>query len=330
MAGILDTFTSMMSPDLVDKASRAIDADSTLVSRGLNTVGPLMLGGLTRATATPAGATAIFNALPQDGGGGLLSGLTDLLGGATQQRQASLLESMFGAGTNAISSTLTDKLGFNVRPLISMALPFVLGAITKTVKAKALSAQGLADELRTEHDAFMKAPENKETAGLVYSAFAASDKANALRQIFDEAEWLKVRRAPIAALYHVATASPSGPIGLTKEFSAASDAIAEATKAAPAVSLLGTAFGDGLGQEQLLQFTKTRPEPRALLAGLHESAEIVARKSPADAQAYRDVVLNAARRAAEATKEGGFLGVGGTLVSETEQRALDDIRSALR
>jgi hypothetical protein len=206
----------------------------------------------------------------------------------------------------------------------------VLGVVSKAVKSQNLNAQGLADQLRTENDGFMKDPANKETAGLVYTALAASDKANALRRMFDEGEWLKVRNGPLTALYHVATSSPSGPVGLTKEFSAAADAISEATKAAPATSLIGAAFGEGLAQDQLLRLAKERPEAKTVLAGLHESVAIVASKSPADAQAYRDVILDAAQRAAEATKEGGFLGLGGTRVSETEQRALDDIRTALR
>ncbi len=329
MAGILDSFTSMISSDLAGRAGRAIDIDPSLVTRGFSAIAPVVLGGLTKATATPSGAASIFKGLPQDTGGDWLSSITDLLGGDAARRQASQTESIFGAGANAIGATLSEKFGFNVRPLLSLAIPMVLGIVSKTVKSQNLNAQGLADQLRTENDVFMKDPANKETAGLVFSALAASDKANALRQMFDEGEWLKVRNGPLTALYHVATASPSGPVGLTKEFSAAADAISEAAKTASATSLIGAAFGEGLAQDRLMQLAKERPEPRTLLAGLHECVAIVASKSPADAQSYRDVILDAARRAAEATKEGGFLGIGGTRVSETEQRALDDIRSAL-
>jgi Bacterial protein of unknown function (DUF937) len=329
MAGILDSFTSMVGPDFASRAGRAIGADSSLVTRGISALGPVVLSGLTKATATPDGAASIFKGLPQDSGGDWLSGITDLLGGDAARRQASQTESIFGSGANAIGATLSDKFGFNVRPLLNLAIPMVLGVVSKMVKSQNLNPQGLADQLRTENDAFMKDPANKETAGLVYSALAASDKANALRQMFDEGEWLKVRNGPLTALYHIATASPSGPVGLTKEFSAAADVISEAAKTAPPTSLIGAAFGEGLAQDRLLELAKERPEARTVLAGLHECVAIVASKSPADAQAYRDVILNAAQRAAEATKEGGFLGIGGTKVSETEQRALDDIRSAL-
>ena len=328
MAGILDGFTSMLSPELVSKASSAFGIDSSHVTRGLGVVGPVLLGGLAKSASTPSGALSLFNALPQDTGSNWLSGI---LGGsaAHTHAQATQADSIFGAGTNAVGGWLGDKLGFNVRPLLGMAVPLLLGVISKQVKSQGLNATGAADWVRDEHDTFMRNPANKETAGLVFSALAASDKANALRQMFDEAEWAKVRGAPLAALYHVAAASEAGPGALAKEFSAASDAVAEATQTAPAISLIGTAFGSGLLQERWAQLAKDRPNSTALLRDLHESVTIVARKSPTDAQAYRDVVLGAARRAAEATKEGGFLGIGGTRVSEAEQRALDDIRTAL-
>jgi hypothetical protein len=76
--------------------------------------------------------------------------------------------------------------------------------------------------------------------------------------MFDESDWLKVRSGPLTALYHVATASVSGPVGLVKEFTAATDAVSQATQSAGPESLFGAAFGDGLAQEQLTQLAKER------------------------------------------------------------------------
>ena len=41
------------------------------------------------------------------------------------------------------------------------------------------------------------------------------------------------------------------------------------------------------------------------------------------------MIMNVAQRSAEAAKEGGFLGIGGTLVSKQEQQALSEIGAAL-
>jgi len=214
--------------------------------------------------------------------------------------------------------------------LLGIAAPLVLGLISRAAKSRNLNAEGLAEMLRSENDTFMKSPINREAASVIFTALSASDKANALREMFDEAEWLKVRTAPLAALYYISSASPSGAAGLAREFTAAADAISEAAKAAPPVSLLGTAFGAGLSEDSFAQLTQQRPETQALLSDLHDTIGIVARRSPSDTEAYREVILFAAQRAAEANKEGSFLGIGGTRVSQEEQRAIEELRSALR
>ena len=51
--------------------------------------------------------------------------------------------------------------------------------------------------------------------------------------------------------------------------------------------------------------------------------------APEDVQAYKEFVLSVGRAAAEAHKEGGFIGIGGKPVSDEEQAALDEIRGVL-
>jgi hypothetical protein len=48
-----------------------------------------------------------------------------------------------------------------------------------------------------------------------------------------------------------------------------------------------------------------------------------------EADAYKTFVMTVAQAVASAHKEGGFLGVGGTRISEAENRALDEISHAL-
>jgi hypothetical protein len=57
---------------------------------------------------------------------------------------------------------------------------------------------------------------------------------------------------------------------------------------------------------------------------------IVAEKAtPEETQAFRGWLVMAAQAAAEAAKEGGFMGFGAVQVSEGEQAMLDQIRGAL-
>ena len=63
---------------------------------------------------------------------------------------------------------------------------------------------------------------------------------------------------------------------------------------------------------------------------LREALELLEEKaSDEDVRAYRTFVMAVARAAAEAHKEGGFIGIGGKQVSENEHAALDDIQKTL-
>lgn len=68
----------------------------------------------------------------------------------------------------------------------------------------------------------------------------------------------------------------------------------------------------------------------AATSRLREAVALLeAKATPEEVQAYKAFVLSLGRAAAEAHREGGFLGVGGSQVSETEQAALDEIAATL-
>ncbi len=55
----------------------------------------------------------------------------------------------------------------------------------------------------------------------------------------------------------------------------------------------------------------------------------VSQGTPGEVAAYKAMILGAAQSTAEATKEGGFLGMGGAQVSAEEQAILDQLKTAL-
>jgi hypothetical protein len=67
----------------------------------------------------------------------------------------------------------------------------------------------------------------------------------------------------------------------------------------------------------------------AAIARLSEVARIVDAKAPAEADAFKVWISETAASVAEASTEGGFLGFGGTKVSEAERRTLAEIDAAL-
>jgi hypothetical protein len=63
---------------------------------------------------------------------------------------------------------------------------------------------------------------------------------------------------------------------------------------------------------------------------LHKAMSILeATATPEETDAYKKFVMTVAQAVAGAHKEGGFLGVGGTRISEAENQALDEISAAL-
>ncbi|MEX2196603.1 MAG: hypothetical protein WD844_15080 [Thermoleophilaceae bacterium] len=103
---------------------------------------------------------------------------------------------------------------------------------------------------------------------------------------------------------------------------------------------------EGQGTSELLdEIVSSRPDvdPAALGSGsadelarnsmqrLREAVEVLESKAPAEeVDAYRQFVQQLAERVASSHKEGGFLGIGGKPVSESEQAALDEIAGVLR
>ena len=64
--------------------------------------------------------------------------------------------------------------------------------------------------------------------------------------------------------------------------------------------------------------------------GVRAAVELVREKgSPEDAEAYKSFVLRVGQTAAEAHKEGGFVGIGGKQISDSERAALDEVEALL-
>ena len=331
MASLFESLAGSFTPDMIGRLGGALGTDAASVTKALGTLGPLLASGMSRMTDTQAGADALMGLLPKESSGAF-GGLGDLIGslfgGGSVKAGGDLLSSMFGGGSSAVAGTLSRALGFNVGPLMNLAAPAALNAVSSLVRSKGLDAAGLGAALKAETDAFAADPAQREAASLVSSALASADAAKATIAAYGD-DWAKVLAGPAAAMAAVATADLSGPIDSIKEAKAAAAALELAARKAAPGSLLATAFGAGLTTDMLGRMRELAPRKDALMDLLKASAAAVATRSPADAAAYRETLNAVARATAEASKDGGFLGIGGKLVSDDEQRALDAIRTAL-
>jgi hypothetical protein len=130
----------------------------------------------------------------------------------------------------------------------------------------------------------------------------------------------------------VMTASPSGPVGLFQESAAAGRMIMEAANSAQ------TPLLKSLADDMKSSMSIGKMPPRATPAAVQEAAtEILRRTSellgnkaaPEEAAEVRQWLTKVAQATAEAAKEGGFLGFGGTLVSEQEKAAIARVNATL-
>jgi hypothetical protein len=149
---------------------------------------------------------------------------------------------------------------------------------------------------------------------------------------FTEDEWARLGRAPLVAGMAISLADPGGPIETIKESSAALRTLAEAARDGGFGEFVQAVAQDVAAKAQrrenpMAGFKPDRRDPRQdVLDELRAvNALLVEKASPEEIAEFREWLKAAAQRAALAAKEGGFLGIGGELVSEREQQMLDTL-----
>jgi hypothetical protein len=151
---------------------------------------------------------------------------------------------------------------------------------------------------------------------------------------YTDEEWVRLRRAPFVAGMAISISDPGGPIELTRE----TLATLKATSSPPSQDELLVSVS-----QEIHSMVKQKQNPLAdfkpgssALAGkmiLDElgavNSVLGAKATSEEADAFRQWLLEVATAAAEAAKEGGFMGFGAVRVSEGEQRMVDQLRAAL-
>jgi hypothetical protein len=150
------------------------------------------------------------------------------------------------------------------------------------------------------------------------------------KQDFTDEEWARIRRAPLVAGVAISLADPGGPIEVAKESVAS---LRSATLPPSQEELLAAVALDvqALAQHRQNPLGDFRPRSgQQVLEELRGVNELVtAKATPQEAEAFGRWLVAAAQVAADAAKEGGFLGFGAERVSAGEQRMLDQVRAAL-
>jgi hypothetical protein len=152
------------------------------------------------------------------------------------------------------------------------------------------------------------------------------------RTDFTDEEWARLGRAPLVAGMAISLADPGGPIEATKETMAALRTIVEAAQSGGRGELVDAVAKDTAERAQHRENPMGDFKPRGAMAGeqiLDElravNALLIEKATPEEADAFRDWLRDAAQRAANAAKEGGFMGFRAERVSEGEQQMLEKL-----
>lgn len=156
---------------------------------------------------------------------------------------------------------------------------------------------------------------------------------------FTPDEWKTLVQSPLIVGIAVSAADASGLFGTLKESMASARALLQAKADPNADELVKAVAGDfetsegrGVAQEgvkTLLAGAKPADIKARAAASLSAVSTLLAAKAPADALSFRTWLAGVAKAVAEAAPEGGFLGFGGTQVSDAEKATLAEISAAL-
>jgi hypothetical protein len=147
---------------------------------------------------------------------------------------------------------------------------------------------------------------------------------------FTDEEWTRVLRAPFVAGMAISLADPGGPIEMSKE---TMTTMKSATNPPSREQLLTEIALDIQSMTQQRQSPISGFKPQAaqqILDELGAVSQIVNSKATAEeTAAFKQWLLTTAQAAADAAKEGGFMGFGAVQVSEGEQKMLDQLRATI-
>jgi len=151
---------------------------------------------------------------------------------------------------------------------------------------------------------------------------------------FPEEEWTRILRAPFVAGLAISLADPGGPIEAAKETMAT---VKSATNPPSREQLLAEVALElnAMTQQRQNPLKGYRPAKGELpgeqiLEELRAvQALVAARATPEETAAFGQWLLATAQAAADAAKDGGFMGFGAKQVSDGEQAMLDRLREAL-
>ena len=160
------------------------------------------------------------------------------------------------------------------------------------------------------------------------------------KSAFAPDEWKTLLESVMAAGLAVTAAEPSGLWGLLKESFASGTLLAKAkmdTGSNPLIKAVVDDFATSEGRatsrdglKEKLGGRKPAEVKTACIEILAKVDGILSAKAPGDADAFKTWLRQISQSVAEASTEGGFLGIGGVPVSDAEKATVSEISRTLK
>ena len=160
------------------------------------------------------------------------------------------------------------------------------------------------------------------------------------KSAFTSDEWKTLLESVMAAGLAVTAAEPSGLWGLLKESFASGTLLAKAkmdTGSNPLIKAVVDDFATSEGRatsrdglKEKLGERKPAEIKTACIEILGKVDGILSAKAPGDADPFKNWLRQISQSVAEASTEGGFLGIGGVAVSDAEKATVSEISRTLK
>ncbi len=159
-----------------------------------------------------------------------------------------------------------------------------------------------------------------------------------IKKVFTSDEWRILLDTPIKVGRAMMNASPSNIVGSRLEFAGLSGSVKDLEKTTSSSPLMRTLAENIKARvDDLKASEKTTAAPsndpaesrNDALQACQQVTAILVKATPADAMEYKQYVMSVAQKVAEASGEGGFLGLTGKKISDPEQALYNDLAKAL-
>lgn len=331
MSSILNTLSAMVTPEMIASLGKRFGLSDELTRRGLAITNAVLAGGMARAAATPEGAAAVLQ-LVDSADTSVMSNLSSLLT-SKDAPTSDLADRLFGKNLPLIMDGVKRTTGIDITPFVGICAPVVLAVAKNLLTQQKLDADGLAKLVQTEVKGLNR--RDSATAQALKEVFRPLEAQDKLRASFSDEEWASLRQGPVNAAALIILADHSGGGGRRQEIEALLQAVAKAAAIAGPADLISLLFFEDIDPASVEALVKEHRKAddqalRAALLGPVTAAVTTAKKAgPANATAYQGLLIDVAQKVAAAAKEGGVLGMGGTLISIEEKLAIDELAAAV-